>query len=543
METEKLREEINEIKNQILGIEGVAPATLVEVFRNIKDKKFGPYKIAVFKSGEKKQSKYLDAKKEKFLKQKITNYKKVKKLFNKWVELEMKLTQLEMDIAGDVPTKTINSSRKLELRRDGGYIHIMKYMGSKRELLPDIKEEVSKMISKGGTILDLFAGTASVGAYLRKDYNIVSNDIQEYSKVLANALIGASGKRLKIRFSDIKEEFHGYFNENKEALLKILRKTVQESNEFVAMSQSEWTEIKRKQYIKFFETFPCPENDFSTDNKELTKLKKEYFARNSDTKKFPYMQTSFLFSETYFSLEQAIDIDSIRYAIDKVFTDEISSSIALSALMYAHSYCSSGTGHFAMFRDITSVKSAQDVFKYRPKKPLDYFEEKIEEIISYSADYNGNNHEAWSLDFREALSDQNLKDVDLLYADPPYSFVHYSRFYHATESLVKYDYNIPEHKGRYRTDRHQSPFCQKQNVEDAFRYMIEACARNQVSILISYADTGMISLEAMKKLIQDNGFKFDLREISYDHSTMGRVGHKSNTIKEYLLKAKYQPYH
>src|SRR5690606_11280934 len=140
------------------------------------------------------------------------------------------------------------------------YIHIMKYMGSKRELLPDIKEEASKMISKGGTILDLFAGTASVGAYLRRDYNIVSNDIQEYSKVLANALIGASGKRLKIQYSDLKESFYSYFNENREELLKMLRKTVLESNVFVTMSQSEWTESKRKQYLKFFETFPCPEN-------------------------------------------------------------------------------------------------------------------------------------------------------------------------------------------------------------------------------------------------------------------------------------------
>ena len=543
MEKEKIREEINELKNEIINIEGVAPATLVEVFRNIKDKKFGPYKIAVFKSGEKKQSKYLDASKEKFLKQKITNYKKVKKLFNKWVELEMKLTQIEMDMIEEAPVKTINSSRKAELKKDGDYLHIMKYMGSKRELLPDIKEEVSKMVSKGSTVLDLFAGTASVGAYLRRDYNIVSNDIQEYSKVLANALIGSSGKRLKLDYKDVKDIFLKHFNDNRNELLKMLKKTVLESNSYVELAPSEWTDTKRKQYLKFFETFPFPENEFQTENKELSKLKKEYFSRNEENKKFPYLQTTFLFSETYFSLEQAIDIDSIRYAIDKVFTDEISSSIALSSLMYAHSYCSSGTGHFAMFRDLTSVKSAQDTFKYRPKKPLGYFETKIEEIISYSADYNGNNHEAWSLDFKDALSDKNLKDIDLLYADPPYSFVHYSRFYHATESLVRYDYNIPEHKGRYRTDRHQSPFCQKLNVENAFKFMIEACSRNQVSILISYADTGMISFEAIKKLILDSGFKFESREISYDHSTMGRSGHKSNAIKEYLLKAVYRPHH
>lgn len=543
MDAEKLKQKILEVKEQILGVEGVAPATLVDVYRNIDKKKFGPYKIAVFKDGEKKLSRYLDANKEKLIKHKITNYKKVKKLFNKWVDLEMKLTQLEMDVVGKAPDKTINSSRKAALRKDQDYLHIMKYMGSKRELLPDIKAEVSKMIPVGSTVLDLFAGTASVGAYLRKDYNIVSNDIQEYSKVLANALICSSGKRLKIKYSEVQPTLLAAFNENKIELSKMLKKTITRSNEFVEMSQSEWTEVKRKEYLEFFEEFPCPENEFKTTNKELTKLKKEYFLRNSDHKIFPYLQTSLLFSETYFSLEQAIDIDSLRYAIDKVFTDEISSSLALAALMYAHSYCSSGTGHFAMFRDIKTIKSAQDVFKYRPKNVMELFEMKMLEVLEYTTDFNGNNHEAWNLDFKDALSDENLKDIDLLYADPPYSFVHYSRFYHATESLIKYDYNIPEHKGRYRTDRHQSPFCQKQNVEEAFKLMIDSCYKNQVSILISYADTGMINFDTIKKLIQDCGYKFESREISYDHSTMGRAGHKSNAINEYLLKAIYKPHH
>jgi adenine-specific DNA-methyltransferase len=454
----------------------------------------------------------------------------------------MKLTQIEMDSVSN-SKQTINSVRKAELRKDENYIHIMKYMGSKRELLPDIKTEVSKMVPKGSTVLDLFAGTASVGAYLKKDFNIVSNDIQEYSKVLANALVCSTGKRLKIRFEDVQEQFMAAFIENKSALTKMLKKTLQSSNDFVTRSQGQWDEKSRKEYLAFFETFPCPENEFKTENKELKKLKTEYFSRNKDHKIFPYLQTTFLFSETYFSLEQAIDIDSIRYAIDKVFVDEISASISLSALMYAHSYCSSGTGHFAMFRDITSVKSAQDVFKYRPKIAMDYFQKKLLEIVEYSNDYNGNNHEAWNLDFKEALSDKNLKDVDLLYADPPYSFVHYSRFYHATESLVKYDYNIPEHKGRYRTDRHQSPFCQKLNVAEAFKVMIDSCYKNQVSILFSYADTGMIEFATLKKQIQEAGYKFEFREINYDHSTMGRSGHKSNAIKEYLLKAIYKPHH
>lgn len=544
MEIEKIQSEINEIKNLLLNVEGVAPATLVEVYRNINNQKFGPYKIAVFKDGGKKQSKYLDGLKEKLIKNKISNYKKAKKLFNRWVELEMQLTQMEMELLEKKDShKTINLDRKVELRKDKDYIHIMKYMGSKRELLPDIKEEVKKLVPRGATVLDLFAGTASVGAYLRKDYNIVSNDIQEYSKVLANALVGSSGKRLKYDLSEMTKNIESYYKKNKACLEKMLSLTLQASDKFVALDESEWSEKMRKEYISFFESFPCPENEFDTKNSELKKLKDEYFLRGEDKKRFPYLQTTFLFSETYFSLRQAIDIDSLRYAIDCVYEDEISRSLALSALMYAHSYSSSGTGHFAMFRDLKSTDSAKDTFKYRGRNVIDFFNKKYEELLDYASDYNGNNHEAWSLDFRDALKDENLADIDLLYADPPYSFVHYSRFYHATESLVKYDYNIPEHKGRYRTDRHQSPFCQKNNVEASFRYMIEACAKNKVAMLLSYSDTGMISLEKIVEILKANKFKVIVREIDYDHSTMGRSGHKSNTIKEILISAKIKDHH
>lgn len=544
MEIEKIQQEIVHIKNQLLNVDGVAPATLVEVYRKINDQKFGPYKIAVFMDGGKKHSKYLNELKEKLIKNKILNYKKAKRLFSRWVELEMQLTQIEMDmLENKTDLKTINSNRKIELRKDKGYIHIMKYMGSKRELLPDIKDQVAKLIPKGATVLDLFAGTASVGAYLRNDYNIVSNDIQEYSKVLANALVGASGKRLKHSYKETISKLEEDYNKNRQALIEMLPKTLKKSDKFVSLHESSWDEETRESYLEFFGSFPCPENEFQSKNKELKHLKEEYFLRNQENGKFPYLQTTFLFSETYFSVQQAIDIDSLRFAINNQFDDEVSHSLAMSALMYAHSYCSSGTGHFAMFRDIKSVSSAKDVFKYRGKNVFEFFKKKYEELLDYASDYNGNNHESWSLDFRDALADENLVDIDLLYADPPYSFVHYSRFYHATESLVRYDYNIPEHKGRYRTDRHQSPFCQKKNVEDAFRYMIEACSRNKVAMLLSYSDTGMIKMDDIIKILKDNNFKVVVKDINYDHSTMGRSGHKSNAIKEYLISAKVKEAH
>jgi adenine-specific DNA-methyltransferase len=432
-----------------------------------------------------------------------------------------------------VNKKTSINNRKTELQNDIDYMHIMKYMGSKRELLPDIKKTVKKIVPVNSTILDLFAGTASVGAYLKHDFNIISNDIQSYSQVIAKSLIGSSSIELPEDIHLLIFNLEKYYIENKEKLIDLFPRAYAKSNLFVDIKKGEWLEKDRIDYLSFFNIFPSSSNDFKTNSQELKKLKSMYFKRNKD----PYLQTCFLFSETYFSFEQAMDIDSIRYAIDMVTTNDELKSILLSALMYAYSYCSSGTGHFAMYRDIVDVSSAEDTFIYRKKRVWEYFIRKVDDIISYHQYIPNKTYTAYSMDYEDLLNNKCMKDVDLIYADPPYSFVHYSRFYHAVESLVKYDYDTPTFKGRYRSDRHQSPFCQKTNVKQAFDLLFKKAQEHKSNVLLSYSDTGMITLDEIKKIIIDNGFKNKVQSISYDHSTLGRKGHKSNAISEYLIQA------
>lgn len=433
---------------------------------------------------------------------------------------------------------TLNENRKQELRNDDSYIHIMKYMGSKRELLPEIKRAVSSMINEGDTVLDIFAGTASVGAYLKKEFNIYSNDVQEYSQVIAQAIIGSSNIKMPTDINEIIFKIEKEYIYNKEILLNELNDTYARSNNFILIKKGEWTDELRIKYLNFFAEFPSPDNEFKTNNKELKGLNKRFYAKNKSlSNEAPYFQTTFLFSETYFSVEQAIDIDSLRYAIDIVIKDEILKSIFLSALMYAYSYCSSGTGHFAMFRDLTSLTAVEDVFTYRKKRVLDYFIRKLDDLIEHHKYMPNRSYRAFTSDYVSLLDEDIMTDIDLIYADPPYSFVHYSRFYHAVESLIKYDYDIPKFKGRYRSDRHQSPFCQQKNVIQAFDLLFKKARKKNVKVLLSYSDTGMISLEKIKEIISQNDFSCEIQEIIYNHSTMGRKGHKSNKISEYLVKA------
>ncbi|WP_392553278.1 Dam family site-specific DNA-(adenine-N6)-methyltransferase [Orbus wheelerorum] len=66
----------------------------------------------------------------------------------------------------------------------------MRYIGSKKLLLPEIKKMLDKhVIGDEKIFLDLFGGTNSVGLYFKKHYTIYSNDLLYFSYVNAKALI------------------------------------------------------------------------------------------------------------------------------------------------------------------------------------------------------------------------------------------------------------------------------------------------------------------------------------------------------------------
>jgi adenine-specific DNA-methyltransferase len=99
-----------------------------------------------------------------------------------------------------------------------------------------------------------------------------------------------------------------------------------------------------------------------------------------------------------------------------------------------------------------------NILYYRQKNLFELFSKKFKELL-LNLDDSLKRLQTTTLDFEKCLD--SIPEGCTVYADPPYAPVHYSRFYHALETLVKYDYPAIEHKGRYRIDRHQSPFSQK----------------------------------------------------------------------------------
>lgn len=380
--------------------------------------------------------------------------------------------------------------------------HIMKYMGSKRSILDFVISGLDEVYS-GETICDLFAGSSVLSGCLSNTAKMHSNDIQEYSGHIANTYLSSYDWD---KYPDL--------------------------NNIISQARKHFNKIKKKYpelIYKYSEELSLPQ--FNKLEKQQQKLK------SKDFDDLDYHLFIKYYSGTYWSFEQCIWIDSIKKVADKYKNSPIYFPI-ISSLMFAMSYCSQSTGHVAQYRDANDEESMMDILIYRQKEILPYFKRKFLELKK-TLRKNTLKHTVSSLSYENCLD--ILPKKSLVYADPPYCFVHYSRFYHAFETLIKYDYPEIKFKGRYRTDRHQSPFCQRSEVRKAFTKMFDKINLKQSQLVLSYSNTGMIRLDELVELANDSfdtNYKIYVKSIPHEHSTMGRTGKKSNTVEEYLIIAK-----
>lgn len=383
---------------------------------------------------------------------------------------------------------------------------LIKYMGSKTKIIDFIVDGINFVHQKDRPVLDLFAGSASLAGAIGRQVNFISNDIQEYSKVLSQTYLVSL---LNIDVPNIDDIYQ-------QAL------TLVEAN-------------AQKEYLVDYNTLTTISafNALEEKQKELINESFSYeyhlFAKN--------------YSGTWWSYEQCLWIDALRQLADK-YKDKPIYPIFLSSLMYAMAYCSQGTGHYAQYRDAKTNSSFNDICIYRKKDVFKFFHRKINELCEYGLKPKANVRSTFlSTDFKDAL---NIFEGGTVYADPPYCFVHYSRFYHALETLVLYDYpeiqkkNNVIVKGRYREDRHQSPFCIKTKVEDAFLDMFKGVEQTNSQLALSYSNTGMISLETMMELAASvwDSSKIEILTTDHQHMTLGRQGTRYRDVKECLLLIK-----
>ncbi|MBO4515946.1 DNA adenine methylase [bacterium] len=68
-------------------------------------------------------------------------------------------------------------------------LETIRYMGIKTNLLENIIPEIQRITPKDGIVLDIMAGSNAVSYALKPYFTVYTNDVQEYSKVISDAVI------------------------------------------------------------------------------------------------------------------------------------------------------------------------------------------------------------------------------------------------------------------------------------------------------------------------------------------------------------------
>ena len=408
---------------------------------------------------------------------------------------------LQQNVFEDEYTKT-----PMTLRAEK-YPELIKYMGSKSKIITQVVAAIDE-IYKGGVICDLFAGSCSLSGALRNQAPILSNDIQEYSAVLANTYLNSKANQSS--------------HKTAEELVEIADKIVNQNLALLSINLS-YTSI----------------NTLT----EFNKIEKQ--SQSLINKKFNYKWSLFTryYSGTWWSTLQCAWIDALR----QVAEDEKDSGtyyVILSSLMFAMAYASQGTGHYAQYRDADNDKSMFDILIYRNKSLKDIFIRKYNQLCVYlQQSLPTYQNIVMAADYKDCLD--GLKEATI-YADPPYCFVHYSRFYHAIETLVLYDFPEIQKikdimvKGRYRENRHQSAFCIKSQVPNAFQEIFKGVAKTKSDLVLSYSNSGMIPLEGLMAIAKASlGSKYFIKieTLDHKHMTMGRRDDRDRDVKEAIIIA------
>lgn len=428
-------------------------------------------------------------------------------------------------------------------------IHILiRYLGIKTKLLDLISSEVEDLLPNRGTVLDMFAGSTIVAQRLSANNDVVVNDIQEYSYVVGKALIEID-KSFDYKKIDVNNIINSNsFRDNYNYLSGIFSKQLQYEKDLISYLLDNLDDYQKLQEYKlFYEKTPHVNGDKMDYVHPIFKGTESFFSRKRYLKLQKNNSDSFYelftlkYTTPYFSLEQAVFIDSFRYSLEKNKTMGLITDteyyIYLSLLIYALNNIVTSVGdHFAQpqqFKIDDNKMLKREVKKIITKKSLSIKTLMEDKQIEFNnlivSDYGDNLSLCY--DYKELFYEQNhhiMNKVDVIYIDPPYTNAHYSRFYHILETLVKYDYPDTEYHGRYRTDRYQSPFGIKSKAHDEFDTMISLCRTARKSLVISYSDTKqcILSKSEIKEICEKYYQKVIVKEIDYLYRNFGQQPNK-----------------
>jgi adenine-specific DNA methylase len=371
-------------------------------------------------------------------------------------------------------------------------IGFMKYMGHKGKMLPVLGDVLLHYANGAEKIADPFCGSAAVSWFLAENTNkeIVSGDIQSFAVARAKAIVERTvpfdpDRMIKSWFAKattVVEQVAGHFPNNLRSIEPNL-----------------------------------------TDPKQIKQVvtQSRNFCRDVLPVVFDDLDGAWPISKAYgghyYSPVQALVFDALRQCLP---SDTDRRKVALAALVEAVSRAAAAPGHTAQpFQPTAS--SAKYIIEAWKRNPWTLVKDAVEEISGRTALIKGKGVVG---DFRKTIS--RLNEGDLVFADPPYSGVHYSRFYHALETITRGTEFKPEGTGRYPSigERPSSAFSKKTTALEAAKQLLDACSTKRATLILTFPTTGASNgLEANDFLKYGRTLFSDvyIEEFESDFSTLG----------------------
>lgn len=365
-------------------------------------------------------------------------------------------------------------------------------MGNKGKMLSTLGDIIAFHSKNAERIADPFCGSAAVSWYLAEttDKEVISGDIQAFAVARARAVIERS------EAIDPKSMLDHWFCRAK-AVVDSVASHFPNHLRSIEPDLTAPAHIKRvvNQSRKFcIDVLPVVFQDFEG----AWPISKAY-------------------GGYYFSPAQALVFDALRQTLP---SDVAKRKIALAALVESASRAAASPGHTAQpFQPTDS--SAKYIIEAWLRNPWGLVEAAVKDIAGRSAKKRGRGIVG---NFTKTIT--RLQAGDLVFADPPYSGVHYSRFYHVLETITRGDEFEPEGRGRYPAieNRPSSAFSKKSEASSAAIELLTCCAEKKLTLVLTFptedASNGLTAKDFIK-IGRPIFSKIQTEEVNSDFSTLG----------------------
>lgn len=365
------------------------------------------------------------------------------------------------------------------------------YLGSKLRLIDPITAVLDELDPEQGTVCDLFAGSGTVSLSLAQSRSVVAADIQEYARTICAALLERSpfadgNDQSAAKILATATEIHSAMLEQMAPLIELENEAIRSADDDPELLCS------IVEHGSLLSAEQCTAVD------RLSKVKAESLQRVCRGQFETSLIATRFYGGLYFAFDQALWIDAISEALNNC--DGSLRTIGYGAVLSTASEIVNTVGkQFAQpirpRKKDGTIKThlVRQMVRDREIDVLVNFEKWFSRYLSVPRERS---HLVVRGDYKKVLK-EHCSDVSVVYADPPYTRDHYSRFYHVLETLCLRD--TPQittrllngtgsvSRGIYREDRHQSPFCIKSQASEAFRELFSGVRSLGVPLVCSYS--------------------------------------------------------